>query len=78
MNQFVWDMTYDGAEELDGMILWWASLDGPQAIPGVYKVNLKVDDEVKSQTFTRQSFPTTNRALTTTYNSSQDSTGSSF
>ena len=52
MNQFVWDMTYDGAEELDGMILWWASLDGPQAIPGVYKVNLKVNDEVKSQSFT--------------------------
>ncbi len=52
MNQFVWDMTYDGAEELDGMILWWASLDGPQAIPGVYKVNLKVNDDVKSQSFT--------------------------
>ena len=33
-NQFVWDMTYDGAEKLDGMILWWASLDGPKAIPG--------------------------------------------
>ena len=52
MNQFVWDMTYDGAEELDGMILWWASLDGPQAIPGVYKVNLKVNDDIKSQSFT--------------------------
>jgi len=45
-------MTYDGAEELDGMILWWASLDGPQAIPGVYKVNLKVNDDIKSQSFT--------------------------
>ena len=45
MNQFVWDMTYDGAERLDGMILWWASLDGPQAIPGTYKVSLKVNDE---------------------------------
>ena len=32
----------------------------------------------KAQTFTRQSFPTTNRALTTTYNNGQDSTGSSF
>lgn len=52
MNQFVWDMTYKGAEELDGMILWWASLEGPQAVPGDYKVNLKVNDEVKSQSFT--------------------------
>jgi len=48
MNQFVWDMTYDGAEELDGMILWWASLDGPQAIPGVYKVSLNINNTVTS------------------------------
>jgi photosystem II stability/assembly factor-like uncharacterized protein len=52
MNQFVWDITYDGAERLDGMILWWASLDGPQAIPGTYKVSLKVNDEEITQPFT--------------------------
>jgi hypothetical protein len=52
MNQFVWDMAYDGAEELDGMILWWASLDGPQAIPGSYKVSLKINDQVLTQSFT--------------------------
>ncbi|MEY8849374.1 glycosyl hydrolase [Psychroserpens sp. XS_ASV72] len=51
MNQFIWDMTYDGAEKLDGMILWWASLDGPQAIPGVYKVNLNINSDVLSQSF---------------------------
>lgn len=52
MNQFVWDMTYKGAEKLDGMILWWASLNGPQAIPGNYKVNLKVNNDIKTQSFT--------------------------
>ncbi len=52
MNQFVWDMTYDGAERLEGMILWWASLDGPTAIPGNYKVSLKVNDQDLSQPFT--------------------------
>ena len=52
MNQFNWNMTYDGAEKLDGMILWWASLSGPQAVPGDYKVELKVNDEVISQPFT--------------------------
>jgi photosystem II stability/assembly factor-like uncharacterized protein len=52
MNQFVWDMSYDGAELLDGMILWWASLDGPQAIPGTYKVALKVNEAVQTQPFT--------------------------
>ncbi|WP_299128617.1 glycosyl hydrolase [uncultured Winogradskyella sp.] len=55
-NQFVWDMTYDGAERLKGMILWWASLDGPRAIPGDYKVKLRVqpktDDTVTSSTST--------------------------
>ncbi len=52
MNQFVWDMTYDGAERLEGMILWGASLDGPTAIPGTYKVSLKVNDQDLSQPFT--------------------------
>jgi photosystem II stability/assembly factor-like uncharacterized protein len=58
MNQFVWDMTYDGAEKLDGMILWWASLDGPQAVPGTYKVGLNIKNALsskgveKSQSFT--------------------------
>ena len=51
-NQFVWNMTYDGAEELPGMILWWASLDGPRAIPGTYKVSLKVNENEQSQPFT--------------------------
>ena len=51
-NQFVWDMTYDGAELLSGMILWWASLEGPAAIPGNYKVSLKVNGKEQSQNFT--------------------------
>ncbi len=51
-NQFVWDMGYDGAERLDGMILWWASLDGPKAIPGNYKVSLNVNGEEQTQAFT--------------------------
>lgn len=51
MNQFVWDMSYKGAELLGGMILWSASLDGPQAIPGTYKVSLEVNDKNYSQPF---------------------------
>jgi photosystem II stability/assembly factor-like uncharacterized protein len=51
MNQFVWNMTYDGAEKLDGMILWWASLDGPQAIPGTYKVHLNVNGTAIPQSY---------------------------
>ena len=39
-NRLVWNMQYPGAEGFDGMILWWASLDGPRALPGTYKARL--------------------------------------
>ncbi|WP_439152980.1 VPS10 domain-containing protein [Winogradskyella sp.] len=51
-NQFVWNMTYDGAERLKGMILWWASLQGPRTIPGEYKVSLNVNGDIQSENFT--------------------------
>ncbi|PQV45259.1 sortilin (neurotensin receptor 3) [Jejuia pallidilutea] len=51
-NQFVWDMMYEGTEKLEGMILWWASLDGPKAVPGSYKVTLNKNGESVSQPFT--------------------------
>ena len=51
LNQFTWDMIYEGAEKLDGMILWWASLSGPKAVPGTYKVTLQVNDAFQTQDF---------------------------
>lgn len=52
-NQFNWNMQYPDAEKVKGMILWWASLSGPKALPGVYKVNLSKNGQVASeQTFT--------------------------
>ena len=51
-NIFNWNMMYDGAESVKGMILWWASLSGPMALPGNYKVELAVNDVKKSQDFT--------------------------
>jgi len=50
-NYHVWDMRGEGAEELDGMILWWASTDAPQAVPGDYTVVLSVNEENYSQSF---------------------------
>ena len=50
-NLFVWDTEGDGAERLDGMILWWASTDAPKAVPGTYKVVLKVGEETLTQNF---------------------------
>ena len=62
-NQFIWNMTYDGAERLEGMILWWASLTGPKAIPGKYKVSLSVNSESISQPFTIVADPRSESSL---------------
>ena len=50
-NLFNWDMMYDGVESVEGMILWWASLSGPMALPGNYKVELTVNKLKKSEDF---------------------------
>jgi hypothetical protein len=51
-NFHTWDMRGKGAEELEGMILWWASTEAPQAVPGQYSVVLEVGDETQTQQFT--------------------------
>ena len=50
-NMHTWDMRGKGAERLDGMILWWASTEAPQAVPGDYKVVLKIDNETYTEDF---------------------------
>jgi len=51
-NTHVWDTRGKGAEKLDGMILWWANLDGAKAVPGSYKVYLNRNGTDISETFT--------------------------
>ena len=50
-NEFIWDMAEDGAKVLDGMILWWASTDGPKPVPGDYTVSLNVNGSDYSQPY---------------------------
>ncbi len=50
-NLFVWDMHYPRAKEFEGMVLWWAGLDGPKAPPGQYRARLKVGEKQVEQTF---------------------------
>jgi hypothetical protein len=57
-NIFNWDMMYTGAASVEGMILWWASLSGPMALPGAYKVTLTVNDVERSKVFNILSNPT--------------------
>jgi len=52
-NSFNWNMQYPDAEKVKGMILWWASLAGPKALPGDYNITLSKNGNVASkQTFT--------------------------
>lgn len=62
-NIFYWNMMYPGAERVQGMILWWASLSGPMALPGDYKVTLKAGDVSKSQNFTILKNPTSEATI---------------
>ena len=50
-NRFVWDMRYQPASDFEGMILWWASMQGPKALPGDYSVKLTVDGESMQSDF---------------------------
>ncbi|MDY7396390.1 glycosyl hydrolase [Aureibaculum sp. 2210JD6-5] len=50
-NIFNWNMMYADAEKVEGMILWWASLSGPQAIPGNYSVVLTKNNQSESKDF---------------------------
>lgn len=50
-NIFSWNLSYPNAKSFKGMILWWASLGGPTAVPGDYTVRLTVDSVVMEQPF---------------------------
>lgn len=59
LNEFVWNMRYEGAADLEGLqILWAGSTRGPKAIPGNYKVRLIIDGQtVAEKPFTLKKDP---------------------
>jgi photosystem II stability/assembly factor-like uncharacterized protein len=50
-NVFSWNMYYPGAKRFDGMVLWWAGLGGPRAVPGAYKVKLSIDSSYQQEEY---------------------------
>ncbi|PHI20976.1 glycosyl hydrolase [Lewinellaceae bacterium SD302] len=46
-----WDLYYPGGTRVDGMILWWAGLGGPMAMPGKYTASLEYGDMMKTVPF---------------------------
>jgi len=45
MNRFVWDMRYPDAETFKGLILWAGMTQGPRAVPGTYKAQLRMGED---------------------------------
>ena len=50
-NRFVWNLRYPGGKDFEGMVLWWASLNGPRAVPGEYSLHMETGDFRDSATF---------------------------
>ncbi len=50
-NSFNWDLSYPAGTRFDGMILWWAGVNGPRAVPGNYMAKLSIGDQVLEQNF---------------------------
>lgn len=51
LNMINWDMRYNGAKTFKGMVLWWATTQGPKAKPGNYNVRLKTPGLDMTRTF---------------------------
>ena len=50
-NMFNWNMRYSGAQDFDGMILWWGSLAGAKVVPGKYSVSLRINENMMETSF---------------------------
>ena len=51
LNHFDWDMRYEKADDFDGLLMWWGTLNGPVAPPGDYTVELAVDGDTLVSSF---------------------------
>ncbi|MCH1575336.1 MAG: glycosyl hydrolase [Flavobacteriales bacterium] len=51
LQHFDWDLRYPKADDFEGLLMWWGSLSGPVAPPGVYSASLAVDGDTVATTF---------------------------
>lgn len=50
-NLFTWNMRYPKADKFDGMLMWWGTLEGPEAAPGTYTARLITEADSVETTF---------------------------
>lgn len=51
MSRFIWDMRYPDATALPGSVFWGGTTRGPEAVPGAYKVRLRIGGKQWTQQF---------------------------
>lgn len=56
-------MRAEGAEKLEGMILWWADLQGAKVVPGAYQVSLNINGEIFFKPFNILADPRTEASM---------------
>lgn len=50
-NRFVWNLRYDDAKDFKGMIVWSGGVTGPKAVPGDYRAEFKLGEELQTVNF---------------------------
>jgi len=60
LNRANWNLDYPGATTFPGMILWGATTNGPQVLPGTYQVRLTVDGKSQTQPLVIRKHPLRN------------------
>ena len=64
LNQFGWNLNYPSARDFEGMVLWWATLEGPMALPGSYQMELAWRGNTVTQPFTVLADPRIDDSMT--------------
>ncbi|MEL7375407.1 MAG: glycosyl hydrolase [Bacteroidota bacterium] len=56
-NHFNWNLRYPSGDDFKGMVLWWAGMAGPRALPGTYGLSLRVGEEEQTTDFRLKADP---------------------
>lgn len=51
LQHFDWDLRHEKADDFDGLLMWWGSLNGPVSPPGTYTAQLVVDGDTANASF---------------------------
>jgi hypothetical protein len=51
MNQLIWNLRYDSATKVRGLIIWHGNVPGPRAAPGTYFYKIKADKDSTEGSF---------------------------